>query len=109
MFVRNAECGSTRFTRGDREATLDIVTHLRPIVREARRRTDYAVQSLANERAKIIGMLKDAMAELTQGKADLEKMGEVDPEKRKVYEGLLEKLDAAIKELAPFAKPKEGK
>ncbi len=73
---------------------------------EARRRTDYTMQSLNNERAKIIGMLKDATAELAQGKKDLEKMGDVDPEKRKVYEALLEKLDAAVKELAPFAKPK---
>jgi hypothetical protein len=76
---------------------------------EARRRTDYAVARLDNERAKILGLLKDAQTELTQGKADLEKMGNVDPEKRKVYEGLLAKLDAALQELAPYAKPKPAK
>lgn len=73
---------------------------------ETRRRTDYTLKSLENERVKILGQLKDANAELMQGKADLEKMGNVDPEKRKVYEGLLEKLEATIKELAPYAKPK---
>ena len=76
---------------------------------EARRRTDYAVSRLDNERAKILGLLKDAQTELAQGKADLEKMGNVDPEKRKVYEGLLEKLDAALQELAPYAKAKPPK
>lgn len=73
---------------------------------EARRRVDYAVKRLDSERARIIGLLKDAQTELAQGKTDLEKMGNVDPEKRKVFEGLLEKLDAALKELAPYAKPK---
>ena len=72
---------------------------------EARRRADYALRALDNERAKLLGLLKEAQAELTLGRTELDQLKFVDVEKRKLYAAALDKIEAALKEVQPLVKP----
>jgi len=69
---------------------------------DARRRADYIVRGLDTQRAKLLGILKDANTELGQGRLELGKLQFIDDEQRKAYEGLLTKLDESIKAVEPL-------
>ncbi|HYG77281.1 MAG TPA: hypothetical protein VEK08_19910 [Planctomycetota bacterium] len=71
---------------------------------DARRRADYIVRGLDTQRAKLLGILKDATTELAQGRLEIGKLRYVDPEKKKAYEALLNRLDEAIKAVEPLLK-----
>jgi len=71
---------------------------------ESRRRADYLIRGLENQKLKLLGMLKDAHTELTQGRTELELLKHVDVEKRKSYSQTLDKIDAIIKELQDVIK-----
>jgi len=74
---------------------------------ESRRRAEYTLRGLDNERIKLLGLLKDAHTELLQGREELKMLKFVDEEKRKSYTQTLDKMDAALKELGPLMLPKK--
>ena len=75
---------------------------------ESRRRAEYTLHGLENERLKLIEILKESQAEVGVGSTELEQLKYVDVEKRKVYEEILKKLSAALKEMQPLALPKKS-
>lgn len=66
---------------------------------ESRRRAEYTLHGLENERIKLLTILKDAQAEAAIGQGAIEQLKYVDVEKRKAYAETLQKLDATVKEL----------
>ncbi len=73
---------------------------------DARRRADYIVRGLDTQRAKLLGILKDANTELAQGRLELGKLRLTPEEQRKAYEALLTKLEEAIKAVEPLLQKK---
>ncbi|HYF51095.1 MAG TPA: hypothetical protein VEJ63_16900 [Planctomycetota bacterium] len=69
---------------------------------EARRRADYVLNGLNDQRAKLFLLAREAQAELAVGRAGLDGLKHVDMEKRKAYVEVLARIDAAIKDTQPL-------
>ncbi|MCY3020572.1 MAG: hypothetical protein NTW87_16250 [Planctomycetota bacterium] len=65
----------------------------------ARKRADSLLLALDNARRSLSSLRKEAHAEVAQGRALLEKDKDMETEKRKTYVELLEKLEAALKDV----------
>jgi hypothetical protein len=71
---------------------------------DLRRNADYTLHSLETQRARMLGFMKEAAEEASNGRSQLDGMKYVDPEKRKVYLETLEKIDGMVKDLQPVFK-----
>jgi vacuolar-type H+-ATPase subunit I/STV1 len=74
---------------------------------EARRRAEYAMRGIDNERARLFSLLKDAQAELAVGKLELTQLKYVEEEKRKSYADTLAKIETALQECEILLKARE--
>src|SRR6185295_17206061 len=66
---------------------------------EARRRADYILKGLQNERAKILQVAKEAREELARSRTELQNLKVTSEEDRKAYMDLLAELDRLSKEM----------
>ncbi len=69
---------------------------------DLRRNAEYTLHSLETQRARMLGFMKEAQDEASNGRSQLDGMKYVDPEKRKTYLDTLDKIDGMVKELQPL-------
>jgi hypothetical protein len=76
---------------------------------DLRRNAEYTLHSLETQRARMLGFMKEAAEEASNGRSQLDQMKYVDPDKRKTYLDTLEKIDGMVKELRPLIKDDKDK
>lgn len=69
---------------------------------EARRRSEYTLRGMDNERLKLLALMKEAEQEVVRGKTQLEELKHIDDAMRKTYQDNLAKLEKTLTELKPL-------